>query len=182
MMKGTSVKRKMKKLCICFIFLGLLTFLTAGCAPTKTYRHDVTSGEVMDTVLASIPDMDGYRPVGEGYVCRSLWGDGYEDLTQKTADYRIMLSQNADMNINEVGVFRVRDVADVDELAETVETFVEGQRARYAGLLSAYNPTELPKLEEAEVEVCGRYIFYSILSEKDTAKAKKAFETAVTKN
>lgn len=172
----------MKKLCVYVIFLGLLTFLTTGCAPAPTYRDDVSAGTVMDRVLTAIPDSDGYRSAGESYICRSLWGDGYEDLLRQTTDYRIVLSRNADMNINEVGVFHVRDAADVDALAAVVETFLEGQCARYESLLSAYNPIELPKLEEAEVEVCGKYIFYAILSAGDTAKAEKAFETAVTQH
>ena len=168
------------------VILVLLTLfavasVTSGCAVPETYRADLTSAEILESVLSAIPDDGGYRPAARGYICTSTWGDDCEDLLEESEDYCIMLSENGDTNINELGVFRIREQEDVREAAAVVRDFVQGQQERYAGLLAAYNPAELPKLEQADVRIYGRYIFYSILSPEATAAARDAFERQLTK-
>lgn len=157
--------------------LLLLTALTA-CSGEK-YRDDLTSAEIMETVKTAIPSEEGYRQVSDGYISASTWGESYTVLLENTTDHCIIVSEESDMNIDEVGVFRVKSSARVEDLKAIVEAYVEGQTLRYRDLLASYNPDELPKLDEAEVEVCGNYIYYSILSEVRTEAAKDAFEGAV---
>ena len=42
-------------------------------------------------------------------------------------------------------------------------------------------PEELPKLEEAQVKVCGEYVMYAILSDETAGDAFAAFESALAK-
>ncbi len=165
-----------------FLFLSLavvmiLTLVTA-CGGDK-YRDDLTSAQVMDQIKTVIPSEEGYRQVSEGYISASMWGENYTALLDNTTDHCIIVSEKSDVNIDEVGVFHVKDSAKVDELKTIVETYVEGQTLRFRDLLISYNPDELPKLDEATVIVCGNYIYYSILFEARTETAKTAFENAV---
>lgn len=169
----------MKKILV--TVLALCMMLTVFCACEKDhYRTDLTSAEVMSSILAAIPQENGYKQVSEQYISSSTWGKDYQMLLDKVVDYHIVIAEDSDMNINEIGVFRVKDAKDVATLAAIVETFIIGQTTRYLSLLEAYNPAEIPKLDEAEVEVCGTYIYYSILSDANTDKAEDAFESAVS--
>ena len=90
-----------------------------------------------------------------------------------------MLAEAEDTNINELGTFRVKEQDDVYEVASVVGRFLQGQQERYAGLLAAYQPTEIPKLEAAELKIYGKYVFYSILSADVAATARAACEKAL---
>ena len=161
-------------LALCLLTLGL-------CACEKdAYRTDLTSGEVMERVLAAIPQEKGYRQVSEQYISSSTWGADYQKLLDKVVDYHIVVAHDADMNVNEMGVFHVKESEDMAPLAAIVEAFVIGQVMRYEDLLESYNPGEMPKLDEAQVKVCGTYIFYSILTQEATERAQDAFEDALT--
>lgn len=167
----------MRKFVAALLALTLLMLAAVSCG--QAYRNDLTAEQVMNTVLAAIPSEEGYRQVSDGYISSSTWGESYQALLDKAPDRYIVISEKSDMNINEVGVIHVTNASDVSEVKAVVEAFVEGQKLRYQSLLESYNPDELPKLEEAEVEVCGNYIFYSILTASDTDKALTAFEDAV---
>lgn len=159
--------------------LTILMILTALVSCGDKYRDDLTSAQVMDTIKAAIPSEEGYRQVSDGYISASMWGDQYTVLLENTVDHCIIVSEKSDMNIDEVGVFHVKDGVNIQELKAIVEAYVEGQALRFRDLLISYNPDELPKLDEAEVEVCGNYIYYSILSEARTEAAENAFEGAI---
>ncbi len=168
----------MKRILALTLALLLLVTALSSCYASK-YRDDLTSVRVMDQIKAAIPAEEGYRQVSDGYISASTWGENYTILLENTTDHCIIVSEKSDVNIDEVGVFHVKDSAQVEALKAIVETYVEGQTLRFRDLLASYNPDELPKLEEAEVEVCGNYIYYSILSEERTEAAKTAFENAL---
>ncbi len=169
-------RRLFSRLVIFVCLTLLITMATSGCTYPEAYRTDLTSAEVMESVLSAIPADGGYRPADAGYVCASSFGDDFEDLLEETQDFCIMLAEDGDTNINEIGVFRVREQEDIYEVAAVVRHFLQGQQERYAGLLAAYNPAELPKLEAADVKIYGKYIFYSILSADVAATASAACE------
>ena len=66
--------------------------------------------------------------------------------------------------------------SDVNGVADAVTSFVEAEKLRLRDLLTSYNPGELPKLDQAQVKVCGTYVFYSFLSEAETSAAITALE------
>lgn len=169
----------MKKILLLTLALLMTLTLLTACGGEK-YRNDLTSAQVMETIKAAIPAEEGYRQVSDGYISASTWGEHYTVLLENTIDHCIIVSEKSDMNIDEVGVFHVKDGGKVEDLKAIVEAYVAGQTLRFRDLLASYNPDELPKLDEAEVEVCGNYIYYSILSETRTEAAENAFESALT--
>lgn len=158
------------------LILCLAAFVSCGGA---TYRSDLTSASVMNTVTAAIPAEDGYAATSEGYINASMWGERYQALLDAVTDYTILISGDSAMNVDELGVFRVKEGGDVKAATAIVKEYVEAQALRHKGLLEAYNPDELPKTENRKVTVCGSYILYSILGNSETAKAHEAFEAAL---
>ena len=168
----------MKKVLLLSLAILMILSLLTACDSNK-YRDDLTSAQVMDSIKAAIPSEEGYRQVSNSYISASMWGENYTILLENVSDYCIIVSEKSDVNIDEVGVFHVKDSSKVTELKAIVEAYVEGQTLRFRDLLASYNPDELPKLEEAEVEVCGNYVYYSILSEARTEAAENAFKSAL---
>ena len=97
----------------------------------------------------------------------------------KVEDHRITVSAESDMNVDEWGIFRLKNAKDAASFKSFVQTYLEGKQLRMKPLLESYNQAELPKLDCAKVTVCGSYVFYTILNAEDTATAHKAFEDAL---
>ncbi len=163
---------------ILVLSLTVLTVLSLFSACNEKLRDDLTSDQLMEKVLAAIPAEAGY--IKEESFLESDWGEGAQALLDHVSDRHIVISEDSANNVDEIGVFHVKKEAKVDELKAIVDAYVQGRVLRYRDLLAGYNPEELPKLDEATVEVRGNYIYYSILSEETTTKAIAAFKSALT--
>ncbi len=162
---------------ILILSLALLTVLSLFSSCGEKLRDDLTSDQLMEEVLAAIPSENGY--VKEDSFLESEWGENVQTLLDGVSDRHIVISEDSANNVDEVGVFHVKDSAQVEDLKDIVQAYVDGRVLRFRDLLAGYNPQELPKLDEATVEVRGNYIYYSILSEEATGKALAAFESAL---
>ncbi|MBQ7315710.1 MAG: DUF4358 domain-containing protein [Clostridia bacterium] len=162
---------------ILILSLAVLTVLSLFSACGEKLRDDLTSEQIMEKVLAAIPTEKGY--IKEESFLESDWGENAQTLLDGVSDRHIVISGDSANNVDEVGIFHVKDSAKTEELRAIVQTYVDGRVLRFRDLLAGYNPQELPKLDEAKVEVRGNYIYYSILSEDATAKALTAFENAL---
>lgn len=162
------------------LLLALTLILPLISCDGGAYRDDLTAAQLTDGVTAALPAGDGWRQVSDGYISPSSWGEDYADYLAKVSEYRIVVSENSDMNIDEVGVF----VCETEKDAKTVKSFTENYLAaktlQMTPLLKSYNPDELPKLDNATVTVMGRYVVYTILSSTDTDTAGSAMEKALT--
>ena len=179
-MKGMNFLFFMKRAWLCVITVCVLTMGLGGCArKNTTYANDLSSRRVMNSVCDAISSDEGYMAMDNGYFTVSTWGEDYPVLLENAIDYEVVISQNFEKNIDEIGIFHIADDVNIGKLTALVESYVQSQTARMESLLQAYNPREIPKLKEAKVVVCGRYIMYTILSGDNTAKAKKAFVRAI---
>ncbi len=171
----------MKRILLILLAILMLLSTLVSCGGEK-YRNDLTSAQVMEQIKAAIPSEEGYRQVSDGFISESSWGANYTVLLENVTDHYIAVSEKSDMNVDEIGVFHVKDGSKVDDLKTIVSDYVKARTMQHRDLLVSYNPAELPKLDEAEVKVCGNYIYYSILSEERTELAENAFEAALTEN
>lgn len=167
----TIVKYTVFVLLALSLSLGILT----GCSKAD-YRDDLTATQVMDKLLAAVPAENGYRRVSDAFISGSTWGDEYTELLDMTADWHIVVAEDSDTNINEIGVIRVKNPDHADAAAAIVQAYVTAQQLRLPDLLEMYNPDELPKVGNAEVKVCGNYILYTILDSDATDTAQRTFE------
>ncbi len=164
----------MKKSAIPALILAACLLLPL-CACGKSYRNDLTAAAAMDAVEAILPTGD-YRTASDGYVSASMWGSEHQWLLDSVSDYEILLSENSDKNIDEIGIFHVKDKGNVQKVTAIVKEYVTAQQLRFKDLLASYNPDELPKTENGRVTVCGQYVLYTILSADATAKVHEEFE------
>lgn len=162
------------------LLLALSMILPMTACDGGSWRDDLTAAQACNAVTDALPAGDGWRAVSENYISPSSWGEDYADYLEKVAEYRIVVSENSDMNIDEVGVFLCKSEKDAKAVKEFCENYLNAKALQLKPLLESYNPDELPKLDYATVNVMGRYVMYSILSSSDTTTAGSALEKALT--
>ncbi len=169
---------KHTRLIICLVLLLALSSILVACG--SGYRDDLSAATVMASVKAALPPADGYSVARDSFINESDWGADYLTLLDALADRQILLSERADSNIDEVGILLVGDGEDFAAIKKIVEDYVSAKQKKLKPLLESYNTNELPKLDQARITVCGRYILYTFLDADSTAKAHEAFKTALT--
>ena len=167
------------RLCICALCALLLLSATACDSASGNWRDDLTSAALNDTIQAALPAEDGWEGVSDDYISPSAWGEDYADYLALVVDHTITVSAESDMNVDEIGIFRAKNAKDAAKLKKFAESYLQATKLRMAPLLESYNQAELPKLDCADVKVCGSYVLYTILSAEDTAAAQSAFEKAL---
>lgn len=177
-LKGTAMKhiRTFILTALCAI---LLLISTTACDGGGNWKDDLTAASLTTTVKSSLSAGDGWDTVSDDYVSPSAWGEDYSDYLSLVSDYNITISAESDMNVDEVGIFHVKNAKDAAKIKSFVEKYLEAKKLRMAPLLESYNQAELPKLDCAEVTICGNYVLYTILNAEDTAAAHEAFEKAL---
>ncbi len=167
------------RLFTCLLLAASMLLSLAACGGGN-YREDLAASDVLDTVKAAATEGDDYRDTSSGYINGSAWGEDYQAFLDSLTDYRIILHKDPTKCSDEIGVFRVRDEGDNIKRATTVvKDYLKAQTLSLGEQLPLYNPDELPKLDNAKVTVCGRYILYTILDEEATVEAHDAFEKAL---
>jgi hypothetical protein len=81
-------------------------------------------------------------------------------------------------NIDEYGIFKAPDEAGVAAVREAAEGYLKLRRDTW---MEEYMPEEKPKLTQAEVKVCGLYVFYTIVSDDVRAQIASDLENALKK-
>ncbi len=172
------------------IFLFVIIILVSLCSCTHreitSVRSDIAADALMGRVIdalsvSSDSRKDGYVAVGEGYLTESMWGDDLATITEALDEYAVCISSHADTNIDEIGIFRVKDSYDPVEIADIVRDYLHAQSLRYHDLLEAYNPKELPKADSGgDVVICGQYILYTLLDDTATSRAETVFRQTLT--
>ena len=164
---------------LCLLLALTMILPLASCDGGK-FRDDLTAAQLSDSITAALPAGDGWRQVSDSYISPSSWGEDYADYLEKVAEYRIVVSENSDMNVDEVGVFLCKSEKDAKAVKEFAENYLTAKTLQLKPLLESYNTVELPKLDYATVNVMGRYVMYTILSPADTTTAGSTMEKALT--
>lgn len=176
----------MKRSICLFLLVNVISVSLFSCrrGTVTPVRDDLSADALMEAVVGSISTTasaaDGYVSVSEGYINASMWGEDYEKISEALSDYAICISGHSDMNIDELGIFLVKDDYDPVEIADIARDYLQSQCLRYRSLLEAYNPAELPKTDCGSVTVCGQYVMYSLLDEDTTKRAHAAFRRILT--
>jgi len=165
------MKKNTISLVLCTVLILSLLAACAGAGGSKSaYRDDVPVSEIgaaIDTELESGPDM---IELSETYIDGSMKMDvsDFEEYCVKIATKGV--------SIDEYGVFKGLDA----KHAKTIEAAAKDYlKSRIDTWMSEYRPEEYPKLENAEVRVCGNYVMYAILSDSERAAAFDTFEASL---
>lgn len=124
----------------------------------------------MDTVKAAVCDValtEDMTELDAKYISRMM------KLSDGDYDVCYAAISSVGTNIDEFGIFKARDAAQVAELEKALETYIS---IRDNAWMDEYLPDEYPKLQKASVHTEGLYVCYFILGDDVKADALSAFE------
>lgn len=161
------MKKNTISLVLCAV---LMLYMLAACGGSSEYRDDVAVSEIgdsFDAILSSGADM---KELSDTYITGSMKMDvsDYEEYCVKVASKGI--------TIDEYGIFKGEDAKNTEAIETAVNDYIQ---LRIDTWMSEYMPEEFPKLENAEVKVCGNYVMYAILSDEEKTAVFDAFETSL---
>lgn len=154
------------------ILASLFTLCACSSGGDKVeYKTDVAVSELAEQVTA-VNDGWNFAAMNESYISGAMKID-----VSEYADY--IVNMNAlGTNVDEFGIFKAKDEASVAAVKEDAENYLQ---FRLDTWMEEYMPEEKPKLEKAEVKVCGLYVMYAILDDASRADAFAAFENNLKK-
>lgn len=162
--------KKFKLILSSAVIISLILSL-AACGGKTEYRTDVSTADIAGEISA-LKENVNFSEMNASYIEGAMKLD-----TADFADYTVELNALG-TNIDEFGVFKAND----DKSVDTVKSAVEGYLSfRLETWMNEYMPEEKPKLESAEVKVCGLYVMYAIFDDTSRSEAFEAFENYLKK-
>ena len=164
----------MKKFIALTLILAALFTLCAcssGGNDAVEYKTDISAADLAAQVTA-LKDDWSFTAMNDSYISGAMKID-----VSEYADYIVNMNSMG-TNVDEFGIFKARDEASVTAVKEDAEEYLQ---FRLDTWMEEYMPEEKPKLENAEVKVCGLYVMYAILDDSTRADAFSAFESYLKK-
>lgn len=157
-MKKNIIKTLLSTL-LCCSFL-----LLSGCTNQVTVSVDEIGKE-----LKSVVDTKNME-LGNDKSLRRYFGLNANDLE----DY-ILYIPKSNMDVDEILIAKVKDESQVDSVEESIESRVNRQLESFNG----YGVEQTALLENYELKINGKYIFYAV--GKDAEKIKDAYKDIIKK-
>ena len=159
----------MKK--IISVMLALVVLLQCGCGGTKT--SDTVSmydlRQTMEAADKSLPEMLNASSADENAADQFAY---ISDLDYGKVD-SFFLSYAKEGTADEIAVVAVKDVNDIDEAKQSLETHRQNRRK----LLDQYEPEEVKRIDDGLVFAKDQYAVMIICD--DASAIKAAFEKAI---
>ena len=158
----------MKKItCILLILAALLAL--GACGKKAAWRTDVPLSTLAETVEKHL-DGGSLAAMQESYLKGAMKMD-----PSIFAEWLVKINAYG-ANIDEYGIFKAPDEAGVAAVKQAAEDYLKLRRDTW---MEEYMPEEKPKLTQAEVKVCGLYVFYTIVSDDVRGKIQTDLENAL---
>lgn len=149
----------MKKL---FILAALLFCICLyACSKAAEYRDDLDTDDILKGAPHTVRSADDYDEYDDDFVV-FFFGDIPADC-----DHTVIYSRDQN-DINEVGIFHAESDTDAIEIYEKVTEYISEIQKTQRAFIASYAPSEIAKLDRAEVRKYGNYVVYAILSEGDS--------------
>lgn len=155
--------------------LVLLAVVLSACS--ATYRADIGAQTLMGEVISALASESDeyYMADGDTYAVYFDTEAAYETVQDCCIAYH-----NEGTNVDQIGVFRVKEGHSTEPVRKMVQEYVDGQCEYLHGFASNYNQAELDKIQNQFVVVMGQYVCFGILSESDEATVRETIKTALT--
>lgn len=148
----------------------LFALLLSGCGGSSAeYKTDVATSELADKIDAAT-GLESMVAMEDSYLLNAMQID-----VESFEEYTVKINSRG-INIDEYGIFKAPDDDSVDEVKKIAEDYLKFREDNW---MSEYMPEEFPKLENAQVKVCGRYVMYAILDESMRETAFTELENAL---
>ncbi len=156
----------------------LLLVALALCACSATYRADIGAQVLTENIISALESQSGeyYLADGQTYAVYFDTEDAYSTVEDCCIAYH-----NEGTNVDQIGVFRVKEGHSTEPVRKMVQEYVDGQCEYLHGFASNYNQAELDKIQNQHVVVMGQYVYFGILSESDETVAMQTIKDAIAK-
>ena len=159
-----------RSLAILLAVCALLSLCACG-GDKAEYKDDVAVSDLADKIIAT-NDSWSFTEMNDSYL------EGAMKLNPSDfAEYSVNINAMG-TTADEFGIFKAKDAGSVTAVKEAAEGYLS---FRLDTWMDEYMPEEKPKLEKAEVKVCGLYVMYAILDDSARSAAFEAFEGALKK-
>ena len=159
-----------RSLAILLAVCALLSLCACG-GDKAEYKDDVAVSDLADKIIAT-NDSWSFTEMNDSYL------EGAMKLNPSDfAEYSVNINAMG-TTADEFGIFKAKDADSVTAVKEAAEGYLS---FRLDTWMNEYMPEEKPKLEKAEVKVCGLYVMYAILDDSARSAAFEAFEGALKK-
>ena len=153
------------------VMLALVVLLQCGCGGTKTSdtisMYDLR--QTMEAADKSLPEMLNASSADENAADQFAY---ISDLDYDKVD-SFFLSYAKEGTADEIAVVAVKDVNDIDEAKQSLETHRQNRRK----LLDQYEPEEVKRIDDGLVFAKDQYAVLIICD--DASAVKAAFEKAI---
>lgn len=159
----------MKKI-ISLILAVLLLCSLCGCGGAKVeYRDDVAVADLAQNLISSLSGGSEMAAMKDSYIQGVMGMDlsGY-------SEYAVYVSAIG-TNIDEFGIFKLGSLS-ASDAQKQIDAYLQMREETW---MKEYIPEEYPKLQNAEVKLCGNYIIYVLLSDSERSSALKSFEDSL---
>lgn len=159
----------MKKIAAFLVVISLVLGL-AACAAEEQPQIRTVPMETVKNAVCDVALADGMEELNKDYVNRML------KLSDGDYDSYYAAISSISLSISEFGIFKAKDAAQVADIENALNKYLENRRAIW---MDEYLADEYPKLENASVHSEGLYVCYFILDEDTSAAALKAFKSSI---
>lgn len=157
--------------------LALFCLALTACSPQKRYDHDADADDVAERMVAAIGSRADYMSADDDHY-EFYFGDNAAFLLVEDAE---MVFSRLETDVNELGVFCVNFEQNVAAVRDMVQRYLDDQTANLRSFAANYSPEDMAKIDNAGIEVYGRYVVYYILDAEDEAAALDAVKRMITK-
>ena len=165
----------MKKITLIATLLLCLSMCLSACS---SYRDDVAVNDIATEILNSVSTQGGYTSMDELFLSLEF---ANPSLIESDVSEWMICASNSQTTVDEFGIFHVKEGGDVDAVKAEVWDYVQATQVKLEVFLDMYEPAEKTKLENAQIEVYGNYVVYTILTQEDTTAATKAVKSELGK-
>lgn len=155
------------------LFTLVITILLSFTACGNKYVDNVSAKDLSAALERGIVTDGGYREADSDFLTFN-----FDGANRYIIDFRVVLANNSGENANEIGVFRANNEKDAKALAKLCQAYINNKIAHWN---YDYNPDENVKIENADVNVFGAYVIYTVLTPEDTGYVSVIVENLIVK-
>jgi hypothetical protein len=96
-------------------------------------------------------------------------------------EYCCIAYHSVGTNVDQLGVFRVKDGQSVEPVHRMVQEYADGQAEYLHGFAANYNREELDKIQNQQVERIGQYVIFTILGTEDAREVMETVKKMISK-
>ena len=150
------------------VFLLIVTLLLCSCAEKNNYADDVSVKAIAHKGIAALTNKAEFITAEPGYL------DDWFTTPDYVSDSVIYFATDAN-NHDQFGIYHVTE-GNAKAMSALLRAYLDDC---YENFNSLYNPEEMPKIRDAQVEIYGNYVVYAVFDEADRIALLSAIQNTL---